>query len=150
MTTPLHPLIVHFPIALLFLAAVMQLFAIWRPRLFDRTADILLGLGFLSGIAAYMTGDGGERYAISVFGATRDMIHKHENIAFYTLIVYGLLLAVKILFRLPGVRRRFAAGMRWASPLVMILSLAGLVLVYYTGHYGGQIVYHGTQASANP
>ncbi|WP_136603888.1 DUF2231 domain-containing protein [Paenibacillus dokdonensis] len=142
MSTPLHPLIVHFPIVLLFLAAIVQILALWRPRLFDWPANALLGLGFISGIAAYMTGDGGEDYAKTAFGATGAMIHKHENIAFFTLVVFGVLLAIKVLVRLPWIKKHFAAGIRWIAPLLLIISLAGLILIYYTGHYGGEIVYH--------
>ncbi|MEC0373642.1 DUF2231 domain-containing protein [Paenibacillus chibensis] len=146
MSMPLHPLIVHFPIALLFLAAVVQILALWRPRLFDWPADALLGLGFISGIIAYMTGDGGEDYARSVFGATGAMIHKHESMAFDALVVFGVLLALKVLMRLPWVKKRFDKALRWVAPLLLVISLAGLVLIYLTGHYGGEIVYHGGTA----
>ncbi|MCJ8013191.1 hypothetical protein MUG84_15775 [Paenibacillus sp. KQZ6P-2] len=142
MNTPLHPLIVHFPIALLFLAAIVQILALWRPKMFDWPANALLGLGFISGILAYMTGDAGVEYAKNVFGATGAMIHKHENVAFFTLLVFGVLIALKVLIRLPWIKEHFAKGLRWITPLLMIISLAGLVLIYFTGHYGGQIVYH--------
>lgn len=147
MNAPLHPLIVHFPIALLSLAAIFQILALWRPRLFNLPASGLLVLGFISGIFAYLTGDGGEHYAKNVFGATESMIHKHEDIAFYALLVFGVLLALKVLIGLPWIKGHFAKAVRWIMPLLPVISLAGLVLIYYTGHFGGQIVYHaGTDA----
>ncbi|MDR0269791.1 DUF2231 domain-containing protein [Paenibacillus sp.] len=143
MNAPLHPLIVHFPIALLSLAAIVQILALWKPRLFDWPATGLLAVGFISGIFAYITGDGGEHYAKNVFGATEDMIHRHENMAFLALLFFGILLALKVLIQLPWTKEHFGKNIRWMMPLLPIISLAGLVLIYYTGHYGGQIVYHG-------
>ncbi|CAM2987977.1 DUF2231 domain-containing protein [Paenibacillus sediminis] len=142
MSTPLHPIIVHFPIALLFLAAICQIIALWKPAHFDKLATGLLGLGLLSGAAAYLTGDDGVRFAINTFGATRDMVHRHENMAFLTMVSFGVLFAIKLLLMLPSMEKRRANSRKWFIPLALVLSLAGGTFVFLTGHFGGQIVYH--------
>ncbi|MCU6712912.1 hypothetical protein M6D81_29840 [Paenibacillus sp. J5C_2022] len=146
MSTPLHPLIVHFPIALLFIGAVLQLGALWKQKLLNKMANVFLLLGWLSGIAAFMTGDGGERYAKEVFGAERSAIGIHETLAQITLLIFGLIVMIKFYQAFPRVSRlkKYAkySFSKVFIPVLLILSLAGGISVFLTGHYGGKLVYH--------
>lgn len=60
---PLHPILVHFPIALLTVGTLLLFSSYWKPSLFRKTAEIVLAVGFISGIVAYLSGDSGEEYA---------------------------------------------------------------------------------------
>ena len=54
---PLHPIIVHFPIALVMMAVVFQLLVVFlKRRYLVNSAWITLGLAALTAIAAALTG----------------------------------------------------------------------------------------------
>ncbi|MGZ9585170.1 DUF2231 domain-containing protein [Paenibacillus marinisediminis] len=146
MSTPLHPLIVHFPIALLVIGAVLQISALWKPKLLNNIANVFLILGWLTGIVAFMTGDGGERYAEEVFGAEGSAIGIHETFAQMTLLIFGFIIIIKLYQALPYIPRlkKYAkySFSKVFIPVLLILSLAGGTLVFLTGHYGGNLVYH--------
>ncbi|MCJ8011577.1 hypothetical protein MUG84_07415 [Paenibacillus sp. KQZ6P-2] len=153
MSTPLHPLIVHFPIALLFVGAIVQIIALWRPKIWDTIANFTLITGLITGVIAYMTGDGGERFARQVFGTSESAIHRHENFAFFTLIVFGLLIAIKLyrMFPLIPQLKKYAkySLSKVFIPLMLVLSLAGGTLIFLTGHYGGELVYQSGNKTVN-
>lgn len=145
MSMPLHPIIVHFPISLLFLGAIIQIIALWRPKFWNQLAGFLLITGFLSGIIAYMTGDGGESFARQVMGASRSAISRHENLAFLTLLTFGIVVLIKLYQWLPYFPqlKRYAkySQSKIFIPVLLVLSLLGGTLVFLTGHYGGSIIY---------
>ncbi len=134
MSTPLHPLVVHFPIALLLVAVVFQFLALWKKSLFQNAALLLFGIGWVSGLVAYLTGDPAEEYAQERWGSgLRTIIHNHEDLAFQTLVVFAIVIGLLLLNRYKPAK--------WIIPVVLVLSLVGGGLVAYTGHIGGQIVY---------
>lgn len=131
---PLHPLIVHFPIALLIMGTLLQVIAIWRKDFFDRAAFFLICAGFLSGLAAYLSGDGAERFARENWGsAYRSLVETHQLYATITLLLFGAAIGMRILFHFYK-RKIFI-------PLVLVFCICGSVTLALTGHYGGQMVY---------
>lgn len=144
MSTPLHPLLVHFPIALLILGGVVQILAFWKKEPFDKLATFLIGVGFLSGIVAYMTGEPGIPFARQYLTSNlRPMIRPHETYAMLSLLTFAILLGFKLI---PKIRLS-----KLFLPVVLLLSLAGISFISITGHYGGQIVYQSQITSpANP
>ncbi|MEB3102196.1 DUF2231 domain-containing protein [Ferviditalea candida] len=134
MSTPLHPIIVHFPIVMLLLGAAAQIIAIWKPDFFEKMANYLLVGGFITGVAAYMTGDGAEEYAEANLNAARGLIHTHENLALLSLAVFGLAIVLKYFrYRRPN--------FKILTPVLLACIIAGAGLISVTGHYGGKIVY---------
>jgi len=129
---PLHPLLVHAPIGLLLFATVLILFSLkWvQARLF---ALATLVAGLLSGVAAYLSGEGAEEFAEANLNASEMLIEDHEHFALYSLVSFGVAFVLLLL------------GYRAKGKLFVVLSLiAALVgsgLLAYTGHLGGQIVY---------
>lgn len=140
---PLHPLLVHFPIALLTAGVLAQLLAIWKRDHFDRIATYLFLGGFVGGVAAYLTGDGGEQFVEKHFaGDLESFVAPHETLALWTLIVFGIILAIKIFPWFSQISRKLL-------PLVVILSLVGTGLLVGTGHYGGKMVYQSQLGNPN-
>ncbi len=141
LSSPLHPLLVHFPIALLFLGVLVQFLSLWKENYFEKIAFFLLSSGFILGIVAYISGDGGEEYAIDHWGrGVRSIIHTHETYALITLFIFGAVVALKVL--------RMIKPMSFIKPLVLVLCLGGIITLSLTGHYGGKVVYdHGTDAT---
>jgi uncharacterized membrane protein len=134
LSTPLHPLIVHFPIVMLLLGAAAQIVSLWKPDFFDKAASWLFAGGFISGVVSYLTGDGAEDYAREHLNPSHDAIELHEHLALASLVVFGLIIAIKLL-------RHFRPNIRLLTGVLIVLSVAGAALIAATGHYGGQLVY---------
>lgn len=130
---PLHPLLVHAPIGLLLFGTLLILFSFkWTSyRLF---ALITLVAGLLTGIAAYVSGEGAEEYAEeNLQFVTETMIENHGRFGLFSLIAFGVALVLLVL----GFRSK---NKIWLT-LSFITALVGSVLLAYTGHLGGQMVY---------
>lgn len=129
---PLHPLVVHAPIGLLLFATLLLLCSLQWTRL-KLFALITLVVGLLSGIVAYITGDGAEEFGIDKWNLERADIHQHENFALYSLITFG----ISLLFLLLSYRSK---GKSWLA-VSLLVALIGSGLLAYAGHLGGQMVY---------
>lgn len=129
---PLHPLVVHAPIGILLFATLLLLCSLQWTRL-KLFALITLVVGLLSGIVAYITGDGAEEFGIDKWNLERADIHQHENFALYSLITFG----ISLLFLLLSYRSK---GKSWLA-VSLLVALIGSGLLAYAGHLGGQMVY---------
>ncbi|MEX3496806.1 DUF2231 domain-containing protein [Staphylococcus warneri] len=66
---PLHPLFVHFPIALLSLATIISILHLFLKKInLSITLTTLLTTGMVFGIISYILGDSGEAFAIQHYG----------------------------------------------------------------------------------
>ncbi|MCL4550335.1 MAG: hypothetical protein M1495_17415 [Bacteroidetes bacterium] len=134
-TTHLHPMIVHFPIALIivgFLAELLSFFI--KKEFFSTAAFYLLILGTLGVVAAYFTG----QYAgdgITEVGALKQALETHEEAAELTLWV----MVVAAVSRISIVLLKKYHGA--FKSLAFILFLLGVVAIARTGFYGGELVY---------
>ncbi|GER66313.1 hypothetical protein BpJC7_08440 [Weizmannia acidilactici] len=135
MNTPIHPLLVHFPIALLIFGVIFQFIALWKKDFFNKMALYLFGSGFVMGIVSYMTGDSAIPDAREKWGqATRSMVETHEHYALITMIIFGAILFLKLLM--------YFKPFKWMMPLIIVLCTAGTTTLTLTGHYGGKMVYN--------
>lgn len=134
---PLHPAIVHFPIALLFTAVFFDLLGMLiQKEALRRAGYYLLILGILTGIVAFIAGEWTEE-AVEAMGVPEEAIEDHENTATATLITFSLLLGLRwwLRDRIDAIRHKV---------IYFTLSMAGLVLLATTGFFGGELVYkHG-------
>lgn len=140
----LHPMIVHFPIALLFLAVGFDVLT-WflnGSTVLRRVASGLYAAGAVSGIAAFYSG----RAATTVLLPTdaNSVLTHHEDWALRMVWFYGLYALARIGFAWRGLdRSRAVLGGLTA------LGTAGLFLVYETGEHGAEMVYrYGVGVSA--
>ena len=126
----IHPALVHFPIALLFLYTLIELipFARFMPSVpWDAVRRFLLYIGTLGAALAAVTGIMAE----DVVGES-SKIEPHEETAL-TLVGLFILLSVLVYF--------------WRSESVLktwilkLLALGGLVLLFAVGALGANIVY---------
>lgn len=139
---PLHPAVVHFPIVLILIGAMVAVAAAFAPRWrLPLITAILLGLGALGAIVAAQTGEEEGELANLNSEASETILDQHEDWAETTrtlAIVAALLAAVSVsLFRFPRTARILSAA-------TALVALAASGAVALTGHYGGQLVYrHG-------
>lgn len=133
----IHPLLIHFPIVLLLLVVLVHLTAIivWKlPWLRTMTLAVSIS-GFLSLILTYFSG---RQAADSVSLPTVAMgtLSKHADLAFWTLIYFGILTIIHLSVRFFQIHNK-----KSLSIMLFVLGLVGLVLVVQTADLGGQLVY---------
>lgn len=134
---PLHPALVHFPIALAMVALLVDLVARLRRGAGEACAVALLALAAVGSIATVLSGQAAHDAAV-VPAAARDLVERHEELG--ELVMYGLVALLAV--------RGLVAWRRWRHPLLgwlQTLLLAVVVgLVALTGHLGGELVFgHG-------
>ena len=133
-TTPWHPILVHFPIALISLGIVTQFLALWKKDFFNKVTFLLLSTGFVMGIFSYLSGEAAEEFAENRWGeGIETYLEPHETYALATLIIIGVVLALKVLAHYKKIP--------FVLPIVLILCIAGGTTLTLTGHYGGKMVY---------
>lgn len=92
MQIALHPMLVHFPIALLFASVLFDVASTALTRDSLREAALwLLGLGLLGGIVAAIAGGQAEGAAEKA-GVAESLIETHETLAYLTLGIMAVLL----------------------------------------------------------
>jgi uncharacterized membrane protein len=127
----LHPILSHFPIALLVVSVALDLagrrFPSTRPN-----AWLLLVLGTLGAVAA--TGSGIVAHFPYEESAAHDAISTHQFQGIGTTILFIALTAWRWWSR----RRGADAGASWAYT---VFSVAGVALLTVTGMSGGELVY---------
>lgn len=132
-TSHFHPMLVHFPIALVavgFLADLVSMF-IKKEICFSKMSFYLLILGTLAAIAAVFSG---VLFTSEMSGAAGEVKETHELLAFITL---GLLM-ITTFFRILQLRKPEKNNLKWLS--FIFYALAALA-VSATGFFGGNLVY---------
>jgi uncharacterized membrane protein len=132
----IHPVLVHFPLALLGTAIALDLVG-WAVRCnkpLRDVATVLYVVGFGTALAVYFTGRAASQ-TVWIPGMAHAVVKDHWDWAFRTVWFFG----VATLARLALLRRPDPSG-----GLVAALALAGLVglgLLVATGDRGGRLVY---------
>lgn len=144
----LHPLIVHFPIALLLLYSILEVLTLFLKRKeWDFVKTVLIIVGIIGGGAAFLTGDAAGE------GVTDPILDYHELFAKLTLVLYGIL-AVAYALRALTTSKKLSTTLKkplykttsitqyvlnpWVKiPLALIAALA----LSITGALGGSMVY---------
>jgi uncharacterized membrane protein len=134
----IHPLIVHFPIALIIVVFILDLLgALSRQKTLTSAANIVSIFAALGAVIAVISGLMAEESVWHIDEA-HDLIELHESIGF---AVMGLAL-VSLIFRPAIKKKKSKSSLLW---IAVIISLAAAVLVGYEGYLGGEMVYrHGT------
>lgn len=133
---PLHPALVHVPVALLPVAFLLELAGLALKKKYlslvawwnQVIGTLGVGLAIYSGLRAEKT---------ARFSATaRQTLESHEQVAFVVGAVFGLLL----LWRL-GTRGNLPERLRW---LYMLVYACGVGALLAAAWYGGELVFgHG-------
>lgn len=127
-----HPIVVHFPIALILLAVLLDLIRAVRQRNIPPTCRLFIWLLAAIGVAvAYYTGPGRD-----AFGVT-NLIKQHATFAQWTMWATFLVVAIRLFLWWRKVEAMRGFGL--VVYLLIAVLTAGLVMT--TGYYGGKMVY---------
>lgn len=133
MNHPIHPMLVHFPIALLFASVLFDLFFFYTGREeFKKGGFWLLIFGWVAGLAATLSGAWSEDI-VEKAGVPKAAIERHESFAMATLAFFAGLMLVRV-----WVRNRWSSRDRC---LYTGMAMIGLALLATTGFWGGDLVY---------
>lgn len=130
---PIHPMVVHFPIALLTVSLLFDLISMrWKSASFRDAGLYTLLAGLLGAAAAVVTGAIAEE-TVEDSDIPEALLNIHETLGYATLALFIGLLGLRLLMR-RGVVREIPA-------LYVTLGFIGVVVLLVTGYYGGVLVY---------
>lgn len=151
MTYNLHPLVVHFPIAFLFLYSVIKILPLqtWFPLVaWKHIERTLLFFGVLGAFVADSTGE----IAEELFRPDHQLVEIHETFASVTVVLYSMLLVGEIVsvFRLRYEHKltktihtiAVCIEKLLCHPILSrIIAALGFIAISTTGLLGGVMVY---------
>ncbi len=148
----IHPIIVHFPIAFLFIYSVIKIlpFSKWMPSIaWKQIERLILLIGFLGALAANSTGE----IAEDLVRPNQQLVETHSFFAGASILFYGLILLGEVLTLLiPFMIQKFNIipliklftffeKLLTNKALVLLLAFLGLISISITGMLGGIMVY---------
>lgn len=138
----LHVIAVHFPIAFVSLAPLLDLGClVLRSQMWlDRAATLMYVLGTAGAGAAYLTGERAAEALENLSPAAESALADHESFAVLTLIGLGVVSLVRLMVSwLSRDDRRVHIG--FFRLVAIPIAVGGLLLVGLTADRGGHLVY---------
>jgi len=135
-TSHLHPMLVHFPIALITIGFMADIaFLVFKKEVcLSKTGFYLMIIGTLSAIAAFMSGN------LFTYEPTQGEIVKvfssHQTAALITVIIMSIGSTLRIYMT---IAKKEQTLLKW---IVFMFYFAGTASVGYTGYMGGTMVYN--------
>jgi len=142
LSSPLHPMVVHFPIALILSAAGFDAACLVFRRFLwlDRTATALLTLGGVALGAAYLAGERAAEAAAPITGIAQGVLADHEDLALLTLWATGAAVILRLFVTWLG-RDDLEVNLGIFRLASLVVVFGAAVLVILTAYHGGQLVY---------
>lgn len=134
-TDHLHPMLVHFPIALVAIGFLAELASLYfkKETCLPKMSFFLLIAGTLSALVTVLSGI---LFTSDMSGAAQDVRETHELLAFVTLI---FLMATSTLRLILFIQKKEYPKLKW---LAFTLYLLAIISVSITGFFGGTLVYN--------
>jgi len=152
----LHPIIIHFPIALLIVAPIIILLGLLMPkngRTFLLSAFVLMLIGTIATFVAVSTGEAAGELAEQI-NNVEAVLEEHEELAETTRTVFTALTAIfgVILFAPMLFKKELSRAILIPLNLAFLLFYgSGVVLLMNTAHQGGILVHQlGVHAVMGP
>jgi uncharacterized membrane protein len=135
-----HPLIVHFPIALIFIAAAADALALWLGQRWQTGREVATGLygtTALSAVVSYYSGTWAIDTVTIVTPEAAQTLSTHSYWAWYMMVSTSAYAGVRAIgLFLAQVRSR-----RLSHAVLFVVGLGTLFPIYETGENGGEMVY---------
>lgn len=131
----LHPMVVHFPIALIVVGFLFELFYLFYKKedCFSKTGLYLMVLGTLGVIAAYLTG---EFFTNDLTGKAGEVEETHEVFALITMLTMIIATFFRVYLIL---KKKETNNLKW---IYFFLYALGTLMVCVTGFFGGSLVFN--------
>ena len=130
-----HPRIVHFPIALLSLYSLLEIFGIiFKNEFISKSALLVLCIGVVTSLLAVLSGNQAAENFKYWTDQSLILLNNHQSFATYLLWFSAIICALRIYF----VNRKIFYG--WRKNIFLVFAVITLFLVVQTGLYGGDLV----------
>ncbi len=137
----IHPMIVHFPIALLTVALIFDFLniIIKKSDWFEKTSISLYIIGTISIIVAFISGRAAADSLDLPSNVITTLIH-HADWAEYTVWFFGVFTLVRIILYMLETKNliRYKA---YLKPILFLIGAGGFYLVFQTADHGAKMVY---------
>lgn len=139
---PIHPMLVHFPIALLSATVFLDLLGQrWRRDECRIAAGYTLALGLAGALVSVVSGAIAEE-AVEHSGVPKQVLELHESLGFATFWIFAGLLGWRTAVWLDWIQER---------PVVSVaLGMTGVAVLLVASYYGGSLVYEYGAGVASP
>jgi uncharacterized membrane protein len=152
----LHPLVVHFPIALIMIAPLFVLLALLikqRTRELIGVSALLMILAAGGALLATSTGSAAEALAEKFPGA-KAILHEHEELG-ESAEIFAIALAAALIVGFASLciwRQKLSRGIVLGLGVVYLIAhAAGMLVVANAAHQGGRLVHEvGVRANMSP
>ena len=133
-TSHLHPMLVHFPIALIVIGFVAYIFQIIikKEPCFSKMGFYLLLTGTLAAVVTFLSGI---LFTSDMSGEAGNVLKTHELFALTTVILLLILSALKTYVTIKNVESTIL------KKLIFIMYGLAAISVSITGFFGGTLVY---------
>lgn len=133
----IHPMVIHFPIVILFLAVFIQFVAILNQKyaLLHTLASIGIISGFIILIFTYLSGRQAAD-SVKVPTIAYSTLASHADVAFWTMVYFGILSVLYIIIRFLKFNEN-----RIVAISLFLMGFFGMYLLYQTADLGGRLVY---------
>ncbi|MBX2956312.1 MAG: hypothetical protein KF846_09155 [Cyclobacteriaceae bacterium] len=129
----IHPLIVHFAIALIIIAAAIQLVNVFMMK--REISWIVTGILFAGVLTAWLASKNFHPHTHGISEHAKLVLEQHDLWADWT-INLGI-----IAFILQALNLFLFSGKRWALAVVALVMASSAYCVAHAGHYGAQLVH---------
>lgn len=141
----LHPLVIHFPVALLLVVPIFVALVVWRPSgsAFGISALVLLALGTIGAFVAVETGEAAAELATrsplvnAALERHSDLAETARNVFAFLTLLYAALTVLPL--GLKSLAR--PAYVRVANLVFLVLLLSANALLANVAHQGGILVH---------
>lgn len=134
-TSHLHPMLVHFPIALIVIGFVADLVSAFvkKEKCFSKMGFYLLLSGTLAALVTLLSG---VLFTTEMTGTAGEVLEMHETFAWITVIILIIAAILRTLLLIKKIENSLS---QW-----LIFALYGLAAlsVSITGYFGGTLVYN--------
>ncbi|WP_455244309.1 DUF2231 domain-containing protein [Petrachloros mirabilis] len=130
---PIHPMLVHFPIALLSAAVLLDFIALrWRPDETRIASLYSLVLGLAGAAVSVVSGALAEESA-EHSGVPEFVLEVHEKLGFAVFWIFAALLGLRLAEWLDVMKTRPVASLS--------VGIVGVLVLFVASYYGGSLVY---------
>lgn len=151
----IHPLVVHFPIALLMVAPIFVILAIaWKSQTKSLLAavSLMVVLGTIGAFVATASGEAAEELAERVPGA-ESIIHEHQELAETARNLFTVLAVILVVATIVYIKRESRIPRKAViigGIVYVVLHCSAAVVLANAAHEGGRLVHEvGVEAWAN-